>query len=622
MLNSNSMKIKNIIIAISLPLALTGCDDWLNVKSNSILTEDEISKYPELVESQFFTNYADLRTTIQCIGDGAMTYRQHHLSAYTDEGASNIPWGNGDMRKNSPGNVFRGIYSQSSGENFRDAWNYKHINTINKFILKYKESQNEALLTMVGEAYFIRAYYYFEMVKRYGGVPLYSGVLDNLSSINNRSTEDESWEYVKSCLDSAIVLLPDNQRVLSEDKDRANKFTALALKSRAMLYAGTLAQKNKVFNNGLQGVPANKASYYLRESAEASKEIVESGKYTLTSNFENLFNGTDEDNNEIIFRYRNMDKTGVYVYIDYWNQSFRIKEQGYTAFMNPTLDVVEQFETLDGEIKPIVNPGEKKANLEDFFVNRDKRLAATVIYPGATYLGEKFSIYRKTIVRHANGSVDSYQYNSDADWSGGAKVPGYEYLRSGLDGIMNNASGNGTTNWGFFLRKTLFGAKKLENYLNHENSQDAVVIRYGEVVLNYAEAATELAKEFGIDEYKNSAQQVFDELRSKHGGLPAKTISREVVRHERFIDLLYEGYRYWDLKRWGTGHEMHQKVMRPLWPILNIDETTETPSFYYTLEVGEEPVHLETRIKWFEERDNYCPLPLGQAPGIIQNENW
>ena len=62
---------------------------------------------------------------------------------------------------------------------------------MNKFIATYKNSDNEGVLSTVGEAYFIRAYLYFEMVKRYGGVPLYSSPLDDVSSINNRSTEEK-----------------------------------------------------------------------------------------------------------------------------------------------------------------------------------------------------------------------------------------------------------------------------------------------------------------------------------------------------------------------------------------------------------------------------------------------
>ena len=584
-------------------------------------TPAHIAKYPELAEAQFLSNYAELRKSIHCIGDGAMSYRQHHLDAFTDDGASNITYENGVMRNNTPGTVFGGVFSQSKGEIFEAVWNYKTINIVNKFIATYKNSDNEGVLSTVGEAYFIRAYLYFEMVKRYGGVPLYSSPLDDVSSINNRSTEEKSWDYIKDNLDSALVLLPKVQRIASEDRDRANRYTALALKSRAMLYAGTIAKYGKVSNNSFQGIRKEMAKTYLLEAAKAAKEIVDDGKYALSTEFGDLFNGKDENNNEIIFRFANVAKTGVAVYEDYWYQSYRIKRAGYCAFMVPPLDVVEQFETLDGKIQPL-DYAASKNNPEDFFANRDKRLDATVIYPGGEFLGERFSIYRKTLVKRTDGTTEEYSYEKSEDWMGAGKVPGHEkYMKSGADGIFLNLSAAGTTNWGFFLKKTLYGVKRLDDYLIQENDQDAVVIRYGEVILNLAEAAVELST-YGVNDYLTVAQVAFDQLRSIHGGLPAKTMDLEVVRHERRIDLMYEGFRYWDLKRWRIGEEkMHNKTLKALYPILHIDETTSPASVYYTLEKVEAP-DLATRVKWFEERDYYCPLPLSKSPGIVQNDGW
>ena len=615
------MKMKSIVYGVLTLLLCSGCSDWLTVDSKTILDEKDIANYPELAEAQFLSNYAELRKSIHCIGDGAMTYRQHHLDAFTDDGASNITYEAGVMRNNTPGAVFGGVFSQSRGETFEAVWNYKAINVVNKFIGTYKNATNEALLNTVGEAYFIRAYLYFEMAKRYGGVPLYSGSLDDISSINNRASEEKSWDYIRDNLDSAIVLLPKVQRIISEDRDRANRYTALALKSRAMLYAGTIAKYGKISNNGLQGIRKEVAKDYLAEAAKAAKEIVSAGKYTLSPKFEDLFNGKDENNNEIIFRFSNVTKSGIVVYNDYWNQSFRIKRSGYCAFMVPPLDVVEQFETLDGKIQPL-NYGTSEVNPEDFFANRDKRLAATVICPGSEFLGERFSIYRKTVVRKADGTEQEYAYDKVEDWSGAGKVPGHDnYMKSGADGLFLNLSAAGTTNWGFFLKKTLYGTKKLDDYLKQENEQDAVVIRYGEVILNLAEAAVELAS-YGINDYLSVAQTAFDELRSVHGGLPSKTMSLDIVRHERRMDLLYEGFRYWDLKRWRLGEElMHNKTLKALHPILHIDESTSPATIYYTIEKVDAP-DLATRVKWFEEKDYYCPLPLSKSPGIVQNEGW
>ena len=92
------MKVKSIIYMVLALSLCCGCSDWLTVDSKTILSEEDIAKYPELAEAQFLSNYAELRKSIHCIGDGAMSYRQHHLDAFTDDGASNITYENGVMR--------------------------------------------------------------------------------------------------------------------------------------------------------------------------------------------------------------------------------------------------------------------------------------------------------------------------------------------------------------------------------------------------------------------------------------------------------------------------------------------------------------------------------------------
>lgn len=232
---------KRYIYSLLLSASLVACSDWLEVDSNSILTDDEIADYPELVEAQFLSNYSELRKSIQCIGDGAMTYRQHHLDIYTDDAASNTAWENGIARNNTPGFVYGGIFSQTNGESFEAVWPYKSINTINKFIDTYRETTNDEVKRTLGEAYFIRAFLYFEMVKRYGGVPLLASEVQEGVSINNRATELESWNFIAATLDSAIVNLPESQPIASEDRDRAYLY-GLCIEVKSHVVCGKYCQ--------------------------------------------------------------------------------------------------------------------------------------------------------------------------------------------------------------------------------------------------------------------------------------------------------------------------------------------------------------------------------------------
>src|SRR5690606_32567234 len=127
---------------------------------------------------------------------------------------------------------------------------------------------------LLGEAYFIRAYYYFAMVKRYGGVPIIKQVQyftgDNIAELQvPRNTEAEVYDFIASDLDSAALLLD-----VTNARGRATRYAAFALKSRAMLYAASSAEYATVQLDGLVGIPASRAAEYWQAAYDAAWEIL------------------------------------------------------------------------------------------------------------------------------------------------------------------------------------------------------------------------------------------------------------------------------------------------------------------------------------------------------------
>ena len=168
-------------------------------------------------------------------------------------------------------------------------WGYDKIHDVNYFLetLPAYESNftQDQINQWLGEAYFSRAFLYFGLVKRYGGVPIIDRVQnypeESIESLKvSRNKEDEVWTFIGQDLDKAIELLPDTKFAKNS---RANKYVAAALKSRAMLYAGTIAKYGTVQLDGLIGIPREKAVFYLKESYAASK-LVEQGGYSLYRN--------------------------------------------------------------------------------------------------------------------------------------------------------------------------------------------------------------------------------------------------------------------------------------------------------------------------------------------------
>ena len=142
------------------------------------------------------------------------------------------------------------VWDSSNGD-WWQCWRYGSVRNVNYFLQtfpEYSQAYTEAQSNKwLGEAHFIRAYYYFAMVKRYGGVPIIKEVQNypeqSMEELRvPRNTEQEVYDFVADELDKAIELLPEK----SEQKGRVNKYIAYALKSRAMLYAGSIAQYGKI----------------------------------------------------------------------------------------------------------------------------------------------------------------------------------------------------------------------------------------------------------------------------------------------------------------------------------------------------------------------------------------
>ncbi len=617
---------KTILVLIVAMTALTGCNKFLDVKSSYILDDETVGSRPELLETQFLSYYPMLREYLPTLGLCRNTFGYHHLDAWGDDLMSNIIWMFADHQKWPAGYAYSQKF-QMQTYNYQDSaeyapyWPYALINKLNKTIEDYsKHTDDPEVSGMLGEAYFIRAYLYLNLVQRYGGVPVFTEPFDDAASVSRRETEEYCWDFIGDQLDLALTYIPESCKYASENKDRAIRTTVLALKSRAMLYAATLAKYGaEPFNNGFQGVPSTRAEGYFKSAAQAAQQVVESGLYSLSSNFGGIFDATDKNNREIIFRFATEARTvGLYVWYDRYFAPVRYQENS-GAFMVPSLDAVESFETTSGEIKEL-DYSRTYSSQSAIFEGRDKRLYDTVLLPGTTFLGLTMDVYNRSVVHTASGDKE-YCWEDWSGWNDRTTIPGHgNYYRSGLDGVFVQTEGKGVSNSGFYLKKMLYGVSHLDKYGEGLGNQDAVNIRYGEIVLNLCEAAAEL-ETFGDNTYLASSQVLFDELRSVHGGLPAKKLDIESVRHERKVELMYECHRYFDLKRWHMGDLVHQVVPNILHPVLHIDETATPENVYYTIE--KVPANLGgTEMGWFEERDYYCPLPCDINPGLQQNVGW
>jgi hypothetical protein len=460
------------------------------------------------------------------------------------------------------------------------SWDYGLIRDIN-LALEGIDKNSTALTATQKDQFkaefrFLRAYMYFELAKRYGGVPLVTTQLvydfsgDTTPLQVARSKESEVYDFIASELDAIKGTLGNAGSVT-----RATRYTAMALKCRAMLYAASLAKYNAQSGlniatlGGEVGIPASLATGYYQKSLEAAQEVL-AGPFALyrgnPGNLgENFYEAITKKsgNSEIIWAKDFLVAKDYRHYFTYDNIPRGIREDNLSSSATtPILNLVEAFEYLDG------SPGELKTrnaansdyiyydNLNGPFQNKDARLYGTVIYPGSTFKGQEVQI--QAGVKVWNAATNSY-----ANIEGGlGSVYGGTAYPSGDNKLLTGSSGpqpnqQDVSNSGFYLRKYLdAGAGASTRGIRSDTWW--VRFRLAEILLNASEAALELGNTADALTYVN-------QVRARAGfTTPLATLSLERLQNERRVELAFEDHRVWDLKRWRIAQHPFSQCLHPV----------------------------------------------------------
>lgn len=537
------------LLAILAVVSVTACDllspTSLDRDPNDVLLEDEVWNDPNLIRA-VLANYYDRLPETYGLGNNQEGFAQWDDAIWSGSG-------------NGPNTI------AAYGYNYQSLWDYQLIRDINLFIEKVDESARllpSDKQLFQAEARFLRAYVYFELVKRMGGVPLvtrtytYSLGDDPTELQFPRNTEAEVYDFIGSELDA----IEDEFARTATSKTRVNRWTALALKSRAMLYAGSLARYNNLMAQpiatpgGEVGIPAQRANDYYAQSLVAAQAIIQSGSFQLynvkADRGENFYDAiTSKVNNPEVIWARDFSVPGGKLHnFTYNNIPRSLREDNENGSeITPILNLVEAYEYLDGsngELRTRQLNGDfvYYDRPEDIFANKDARLAGTVIYPGSTFRGRALNIQAGVMVW--NPSTQAY------DEVTGALGSNYTdgRLQVGLDGP--HVSEPFVSNTGFYLRKYLDPTTG-SGQRGRGTDMWWIRFRYAEILLNAAEAAYELGDQ-------GTALGYVQQLRARAGFAPvslaALTIDR--LRNERRVELAFENHRLWDLKRWRIAHEV------------------------------------------------------------------
>lgn len=651
-------RILSYITGFALTLGFSGCTDLLELEPLDRVSEEILFATPDGLKTLMATLYNSMPI--------------EDFSYYPMDGGFNSHGWKGGLQSTYKLPMYTDEASASAGsgagnnENF-EYWPYDHIRQTNMFF-ESLENLKEDLTSeeydkYKGEAHFVRAYLYFGLAKRYGGVPIIDRVLDNdyIPGTDNealfipRSTEKETWNFILDELDNAIAGLP----VETNSRDgvyRATKWAALALKSRVALYAASVA---KYWNNAplsgpavdqnLARMDASDANAFYQDCIDASAELINNGPFELYGadpanpaeaavNFQNLFL---TPNDEIIFAKAYLDGTVVAGQGHCWDIVYNPMQTnpGFhkSGRYSPTLDIVDLFEDYTdngtGTSAKIVTrtdgvedysyaqagqvdlslPFKKYDDLFEPFAGKDARLLASVIVPGEIYKGVKI-IMQGGLIK-TNGSVialaeGSETVNGTTYYSYGAESP------ASYSGFykMGSADDANYSNSGFLIKKYLQEGKTVRGSEN-SSIQPYIDFRLAEIYLNYAEAVVES----GLGDASLAAGYIND-LRKRAGHVDIIPLTIANVLKERTVELAFEGHRFWDLKRRREFHQVFSSTRRKaLIPMVDLRDGT--------------PKYIFVRANnWYDERNGgltvnaatvyYRGIPGTNTNNLVQNPGY
>ncbi|WP_421897759.1 RagB/SusD family nutrient uptake outer membrane protein [Marinoscillum sp.] len=495
----------------------------------------------------------------------------------------------------------------------------------------------------MGEASYIRAFAYFGLAKRYGGVPIiteaqdFEGDPDAL--LVERSTEKETWDFILSECDLAIANL---EGIEDPNFRKATKWTALALKSRAALFAASIAKfgaqadlAGPAVTEGLVGISAGEADGYYQQCLEASKELMD-GPFSLygaipasaeeaAENFQamfvnpNLAIGTEA----ILIKGKAAPGDDLGNNYDIWfNPNQTRNGWPHPGRMCPTLDLVDQFESYDrpGQFSPIVTTADGDINNYlgydpnrtylkydhplEIFEGKDARLFASVMLPGSTF--------KSTEIVYQNGYIQpDGEFKTDTKLS--MEINGVTYHTFGgatqADYSGFDPTGSNHTSTGFGLRKFLQPDPVVPAW--NQSFSDFMEFRLAEILLNYAEAQVESGQGDA-----NIAAGALNALRRRAGHTSDIPLTVENVKRERLVELAFENKALWDLIRRREFHlMMDQSLKYALVPVLDLRE--DPPKYIF--------VRMKTRQSsplTFEHREYYRAIDNLGLNQLTQNPGW
>jgi len=465
------------------------------------------------------------------------------------------------------------ISAEDPGWIFWDLWRHywwyvRNANMVLENIDQVENASPDEINIIKGEMKFVRAYAYFRLISYYGGVPIIKETFDlDDDFTRERNSFKACVDFILEDLDDAVNLVP-----LDADFGRITKGACLALKSRVLLYAASKLHDPSVTSDSL--FVYDKPNKW-QDAADAAMEVINLNKYSLVpvnswKEYQELF----LSNNEEVILARPFHPE--YGYFEY-RPDLLNSPNGYGGWAcnTPTQNIVNDYELIDGTIPEFPDSG-KGVDPDSLYANRDPRFYANILYNGSEFRGRKVEGFLP-------GGKDSKDGPAGWNWS----RTGY-WMRKFMDESIDFSSTRGNT--------------------------PRIHFRLAEIYLNLAEALYHLGEEGEAREYVNMIR--------RRVGMPEISSSGpellDAIRHEREIELMFEGHRFFDLRRWMTApEELSEPCYGVVWEKLDENgNLSESGTLCFRV--------YKVADRLWDDKLYYMPIPFEEIAktGMRQNPGY
>lgn len=504
-----------------------------------------------------------------------------------------ITVGRRDWYQAGYGEILKGSQSQINGRS-RLVWQsaYEQIRSVNKLIEHESELPATIHDRILGEAYFFRAWYYYKLLRRYGGTILVDRTFDPLTEDVKfpRSSFEETVEFIVKNARKATTLLPDVHE--SRNEGRVTKGAAWALAGKTYYWAAGSKFQNA--EKDFLGFPTDKSAEMRKLAAECYDEVFRLNLYDLIPAA-----GSNRDETVALYRNIFLTKNSQESILEVqhsddgnFSQGFGHKLDrdaappsltGTNCAYNPTQNHVDEYRMDNG--LPIDDPA-SGYDEDNPYEHRDVRFYANILYDGAIWKGHVMDLHY-TIVD-------------------GERIPGADLVAYGTSSTAS------TTRTGYYMAKFLRESQQIDTDETYGSSQNYIIWRFAEILLDYAEMDM-------LDGRPDGALAKINRIRRRVGMPEYSSVTLDDIKNERRVELAMEKTTYWDLLRNGVAEEVMCGEENPLFRI-TIEQEEDGSRTYTTAVVN----GRNNNVRYFAPYQYFWPISWSDVRyhGVEQNPEW